>query len=334
MRLFILTLPATVALLTACNPTGEVRLLESTQTLQTSIHLASEPPVKLPQEESLCPKVSPFEEGHSQSRWFRGGCLENFLYFVRGDGLTPPEKVHGEASGNHYELGMRSVTLKPKGIDERPSGAKVPLYEVLVETADGPINPCAARFQSPGARGKYDEHAVAVPGAWNVNSGEYFEKTAGGQQVFTLSCRTGAAAKCLEWGYLPWSKHEGRSLATIFRTCVAAARAQYNWGSSAAYTCEGKVIDVTDRLGIQAPGANAATLPLEAAWSERGLSCIGQPRYAACDREPSVREAPPCDEERLKDVSRWPADVLLVTRSQRDGISKDGKCPNQDRSCP
>lgn len=307
--------------------------------------MSSPPPPKPFDEKHLCPKPGQFgyEEGHSQSRWFRGGCLENFQHFTTTDGRLPPSELSGVIIGEHVKLRGVRMTLKSLEIKKTPSGNGIHRYDVRMETANGWVNPCAATFHPPVRAGMPtqsppDEYAVAVPGAWDQDTGEHFETTTDGKSVFTLACPSGAAAKAIEWGYLPDGMGSDTDLKEVYSTAVTAARGQYNCRSSASYTCTGTWVYVMDRFGIQKLGEEELKgLVLEAAWSAKGVSCMGQPRYPACDAEPAVRrlrKTKRCDDTLYKaDPSRWPEDVLLVTYSRRDGDAPRGKCPNRLKTC-
>ncbi|HSN96686.1 MAG TPA: ADYC domain-containing protein [Candidatus Nanopelagicales bacterium] len=338
MRRFLCLLPVAAVLIAACGqPTASPEPLIDPP--QPSAEPAGSPPaLKTPRVESLCPKSRPFEEGHPQSRWFRGGCLENFEFFVTAGHHVPPDELSGKVTGTHYKLGEQELVVKPVRHEVTPSGERVPLYEILVKAAEREINPCEAEFHPKGRAGasgeQHEPYAIAVPGAWDVDSGAYIEATEDGAKVFTLACRSGAAAKAVSWGYAPWGTYEGTPLRSFFHSAVALTRAQYDWRASTSYTCNGTWIEVLDRLGLQKADPRApAGLALEAAWSERGLYCMAQPRYPACNEEPAVLEARRCDESMLKDPSRWPKEVLFVTYSR--GVSETGtrKCPNGAERC-
>jgi hypothetical protein len=276
-----------------------------------------------------------------QSRGHRGGALENFGYFFAEDDRVPPQKLPARVTGHLYGFGDVEIDLTDKNVDSCVTSGVVPIYDVRVQTTEGMINPCAQMDYRPGPDdvcsadqiSSLHERAIAVPGAWSDEDGQYYE-TKDGKQVFTLACMTGIAAKCVHWGYPPWGTSEGRPLADYFAACTHAARAEYR--SDTAYTCTGTLIDVYDRLSIQRPSTQSSEpLLFEAAWGKDGPVCINHPRFPACAADEVVEQMPRCDEAALsgENSPRWPEGVLLVTRSTGDNQTRDGECPNRPELC-
>lgn len=120
----------------------------------------------------------------------------------------------------------------------------------------------------------------------------------------TVSCISGVVAKCVRWGYPPWSRGPGGEDLTPFHAaCVRMARADY-CGDDRPHTKQGTSIDNYDDLGIQRRGAaDDPTYVFEAGWSPQGAVCVAHPRWAdqgsleqiqrACPRLAAV---PRCDE--------------------------------------
>ncbi|WP_433936350.1 ADYC domain-containing protein [Sorangium cellulosum] len=239
--------------------------------------------------------------------------------------------------GHHVVEGDVEVILKATGEHRCGNSGPVPIYEVLVPTLEKPegINPCAGEAYVPGPEETCQDptqlhgRAIAVPGAWD-RTGVY-HKERDGKQVFTLSCMTGIAAKCVNWGYPPWGQHGQATVSDYFAACTQAARAEYTRGRS--YTCQGTLIDVYDRLAIEQPDNTNLDLKIEAAWGKDGLICMGAPRFAACEAE--VQSLPDCDEKQLSWSNRanWPPDVLLVTRSTNANATQTGACPKSKALC-
>jgi hypothetical protein len=294
-------------------------------------------PMTLPSRAEICPPRSPDEDGNPQSRSHRGGCLGNFGHFHASGDPSPPGALPERVVGYHHELGDIELDVRSDKVDTCVGSGVVPLYDVRVMTSDGPMNPCGGETYDAGDAAScdledLDGRAIAVPGAWDLKTGEY-RQTIDGKRVFTLACMSGVAAKCVHWGYPPWGTHAGEPLSDYFQACVQAARAQYD--GRAAHTCSGTVIDVADRLGIQQPtGEAAGRLQIEAAWSKDGPLCVSHPRFPACAEAEAVRSLPGCGEEALSGgADGWPKGALLVTRSTGDNVARMNRCPSEPSIC-
>jgi hypothetical protein len=293
--------------------------------------------LKLPSRADLCMKPSPDEEIHPQSPSYRGGCRGNFVHFYAEDGALPPNKLPLRAIGKHWQLGERSLVLIPRD-EEACTPDRLPLYKVLAETDKDMVDLCEGQKLdgdyglqcSAKQLAALNESAIAVPGAWDEQTGKYV-KQVDGKDVFTLACMSGVAAKSVLLGYKPWGKHNETSLEPYFEASVQALRAKYDRSKNTAHTCKGTHIEVIDREGLNI--ASKMSLDLEAAWTKDGPFCIGQPRYSACASAPAVKLLPPCAQYSI-DPSRkseWPEGVLLVTRSSAKHTEK---CPSERRTCP
>ncbi|MFO1493576.1 MAG: ADYC domain-containing protein [Lysobacterales bacterium] len=96
---------------------------------------------------------------------------------------------------------------------------------------------------------------------------------------FSISCLSGAQAKCLRWGYLPWRKSPAGAgtLAPYFESCLRMARADY-CGNDQPTTRQGTAIDIYDHIGIQQPTPGLVDYSFEAGWSPAGAVCVHHPR--------------------------------------------------------
>ncbi len=146
-------------------------------------------------------------------------------------------------------------------------------------------NPCVATGAIP------DPRALAVAGVWDASGAHQAV-----EGRFTLACETGVITKCIGWGYKPWAKHNGQSLAELHQTCTRMARADY-CGDGKSHTRQDTLIDMYDRLRVLAPTTerSAAWDPerasFEAAWAADGATCMARTR----DRralETVMRECP------------------------------------------
>jgi hypothetical protein len=142
---------------------------------------------------------------------------------------------------------------------------------------------------------------------------------------YALTCTAGAEGKCVRFGYRPWqAEPDGRSLAPYHEACIRMVRADY-CGDGRAYTRDGTLIDLYDRLGIQRPEADSG-LAFEAAWGPDGAACVHHMRVpangsldelaAACPRLAAAPMGPACQEDDFADRP----DILLFNRSQNHSV--------------
>ncbi len=96
-------------------------------------------------------------------------------------------------------------------------------------------------------------------------------------EEFFLTCTSGAVAKCLRLGYLPWKTHpSGVTLESYFTACTRMIRADY-CGDGSGHTSNGTPINVFDRLGIQTKDDDV-DMHFEAAWGPEGALCVAKTR--------------------------------------------------------
>jgi hypothetical protein len=113
----------------------------------------------------------------------------------------------------------------------------------------------------------------------------------------SLSCTSGARAKCVRFGYAPTGPGDGAARRERYDACVRMVRADY-CGDGEAHTVNGTLIDIYDRDGIQVSDGGPE-LRFEAGWTAAGAVCVAHPRIAAqgdldalLARCPRLREAP------------------------------------------
>jgi hypothetical protein len=80
-------------------------------------------------------------------------------------------------------------------------------------------------------------------------------------------------------GYRPWATGpQGEALAPYHATCTKMLRADY-CGDDQATTLTGMLVDIYDRIGINAPeGDTVPGVRFEAAWNEQGAICVAHTR--------------------------------------------------------
>jgi hypothetical protein len=94
---------------------------------------------------------------------------------------------------------------------------------------------------------------------------------------FSLSCTSGAEAKCVRYGYKFWQRApDGASLAPAYEACVHMVRADY-CGDGTPSTRNGTLIDVYDDHGVQRPTRDPQ-FRFEAGWAPTGAVCVNHPR--------------------------------------------------------
>ncbi|RKH74762.1 ADYC domain-containing protein [Corallococcus aberystwythensis] len=128
-------------------------------------------------------------------------------------------------------------------------------------------NPCVAVGRESNPR------ALAVSGVWDASGAHH---DAPGK--LTFACENGAITKCIQWGYKPWDRRDGKPLAELHQACTRMARADY-CGNGRSHTHQGTTIDVYDRFGMVERGEwDPAKASFEAAWAPDGATCLARTR--------------------------------------------------------
>jgi hypothetical protein len=149
--------------------------------------------------------------------------------------------------------------------------------------------------------------ADTVRGTWNLaggvpGGGSYHASTTD----FTIACRGSAIAKCLEFGYKPWTGN-ARELAA----CVRALRGDY-CGDGTLYTIDGTTVNIYDDQGIQPDGVDWEP---EAEWTPAGAVCVSKQKVARFSQ--TGQGKPWCYPHRLKQDRSCGADfggdVVIIT---------------------
>ncbi|MFO0579223.1 MAG: ADYC domain-containing protein [Polyangia bacterium] len=98
-----------------------------------------------------------------------------------------------------------------------------------------------------------------------------------------LTCRTGAIAQCMAWGYRPWATATNTSTAQIeslrnaHQACIHMKRASY-CGDSHQYTHDGVEIGINDQYGGAISPMVTPLGLIEAEWSTSGATCLSTTR--------------------------------------------------------
>ncbi len=270
---------------------------------------------------------------HPQSYGYLGGSLEAYAYFYE-------ETVSGQVAVKAHPLGLTepevTLAVTDSGANDLCSQSSVPLD--LYDVTHNGTNMCDKQEYTYGGDDRcltsyaaLTGKAIRVPGAFD-DKGNY-QKIINGKAVFSLSCMTGAVAKCAHWGYMP----SDASKAEYFAACVHAARAKYVANSNDSYTCPNTLVDFVDNIGIQAQ--SDAKYTVEAAWGKDGLICLNSTRYQGCQDDmfppllPSL--VPACNSS----VIGWGNDAIrLWTRHKphpdTTSTSTSSACPVNGNNCP
>ena len=159
-----------------------------------------------------------------------------------------------------------TVRLRVNAISAAPApNQDLSLYDVSFLDSTG--------VWQPACRDSSGAPALAMPlhGTWDYRSGV----PGGGAKTedparFTFACMGGAIAKCVLWGYRPWSTYNNVSLSAYHQACTRLVRADY-CGDGTSYTQNGNRINLYDPLGIQQDTEDWA---FEAEWDTGGARCI------------------------------------------------------------
>ncbi|MFY0537673.1 ADYC domain-containing protein [Nannocystis pusilla] len=112
--------------------------------------------------------------------------------------------------------------------------------------------------------------ALALPDVWDPSTGNRVSPRPTG--AVTFACKNAALAKCVLFGYRPWSTKNGVSLADYHQACTRMVRADY-CGNGTPHTVSGTPIHVLDQLGIQTAAASTSYV-VEAEWGPNGAVCL------------------------------------------------------------
>jgi hypothetical protein len=192
------------------------------------------------------------------------------------------------------------ITIESVEEDAHATGGRVFLHHFVVKDQSGrSVDLC-----SPDAEGR----TLGFP-------------VADGRGGFELTCTSGAAGKCIRWGYRPWEEQPGGPpLRALHQACIRMVRADYG-GDGSTNTRERTMIYVCDRFGVRTCNKDVS-LAFEAAWGSEGAICVARPRIdklvsleQLAQRYPRLKPrlgATTCTEE---NAMRDPA-ALLFNRSQ------------------
>jgi hypothetical protein len=318
-----------LALLLGCSRRqGSLAILDETRSLPGNYPIYS-----------ICPNwdaaLDPTWKDHlPQGALLRGQCLERLTRVEHGATAQPEDYVGYPEKGESL-----SLKISEAGIEHLINGSDaVKLYTVKAEDGRSfcpteAYTPTPEEFSrrcpSGGEGCSYFEElkgkAMLVPGYWVGNT--WTPSTTS----YTVSCISGAIAKCIQWGYRPdaFQGHElQRPLGELFRACVHAARATYK-NDDQVYTCQGTRVDMYDAWNIQRK--QVAEYTFESLWGKYGLVCMKRARYPGCEGLPI---APDCEDPSPGVGKDWQGSEGLIAVSSSSSNDLHGKCPTVPNACP
>ncbi len=226
---------------------------------------------------------------------------------VLADGDVPVTLEEGQlrAPGHPTTASLIGVALRATTADGRELGV-----QIVERTAIGLGDRISLTVEGEQVCNDGDL-GVFVAGSWN-DAGDHIDDA----NLLTFACDDGVIAKCVSWGYAPWSVG-----ADVHQACTRLARADY-CGDGTPWTLDGTIIDVYDALGVQEMVPDPE-LHFEAAWGPDGAVCVAQTRYDVSD-EDGRHPLPSCSDQlptcrRLEDLAA--SSALLADRSAHTPIA-------------
>lgn len=156
-------------------------------------------------------------------------------------------------------------SVKLASIKPDPDNPEILRHEMLSQDAAGAWQP----YCEPNADGETWGFPIVLP-----------KNHPGRDGVITLSCASGAVAKCVRYGYPPWGHGpHGEDLLPYHAACVHMIRADY-CGDGKPYTKAGTLIEIYDRLGVRPRRPRPLSSDaFEAGWAPQGAVCVARTRW-------------------------------------------------------
>jgi hypothetical protein len=190
------------------------------------------------------------------------------VQLVSGKRLAGPDLVGATLSlSRSPDTEAQKIKIESVKIDPKDPDHETLLYHFLAVDQTGKTSELC-ELNADGERWGFP-----VRGQWDAEGRHISE--AG----YTLTCSDGAQGKCVRFGYKPWKKlANGTRLEDYHQACIRLVRADYCGGHGTTRT--GMLIDIYDRIGINAPDpkALAAGVKFEAAWTTAGALCVAHTR--------------------------------------------------------
>ncbi len=179
--------------------------------------------------------------------------------FFSGADFHGTEFLGNRGDGSTVQLRINSISAAPAPNED------LRLYDVQFLGTDGTWQPACRDYSGAPVL------AMPLKGTWDYRQGV----PGGGSKSddparFTFACMGGALAKCVLWGYRPWTSRNGVSLEAYHQACTRLVRADY-CGDGTSYTQQGNRINLYDQLGIQ---QDTEDWTFEAEWDAGGARCF------------------------------------------------------------
>lgn len=177
--------------------------------------------------------------------------------------------VRGQASNK------KPVDVAICGAEPSPESPDIIRYDIEAWNSQAQQwdNPCVATSLAPAPK------ALAVSGTWDMRGTHHDAR-----KTFTFACETGAIAKCIRWGFVPWETRGQGSLADVHQACTRMVTADY-CGNGHSHTRPGVEIgysrvdsDGSESLLAQTLDWNPELATFEALWLTNGAACLAHAR--------------------------------------------------------
>ena len=174
-------------------------------------------------------------------------------------------------------VGGEVHTLRLASITPDPDDADILRHEFQVQDEAGRWQPAC----EPNIDGETWGFPVALPAGHPGREG-----------AVTLTCASGAVAKCIRYGYKPWGKgRHGESLVPYHAACVHMIRAVYA-GDGTPHTKPGTFVQYHDDAvhWRQNPPKANPEYGFEAGWSPQGAVCVARVRWPELGTLDAIRK--------------------------------------------
>ncbi|HEX7843554.1 MAG TPA: ADYC domain-containing protein [Kofleriaceae bacterium] len=175
---------------------------------------------------------------------------------LRGAPVAIVEIVDGElrmaGRGGETPVGASFLATAPDGSQSKMRiSAVIPHHSPRKDPPSRVRYDYVVEYQHAGAWHKLcperDGGAMVIPGSFGINPNPKGPVSNGDYELsadrLMFSCHDGVAAKCVDWGYAPWSDHA--RMAAYYQACTRMARADY-CGTGHSRTVEGTTINYGD----------------------------------------------------------------------------------------
>lgn len=158
---------------------------------------------------------------------------------------------------------IKKKTLRISHAQPLVPGSDVWVYDIDGKVDGGPWTSVCVDHEGVATQ------AILLGEVWSGTTGTRVETS---KEAMTYACRGTALAKCVEWGYKPWTSASGTALDDYHQACSRMVRADY-CGTGTPHTVTGTAIHVLDGIGIQNVAPDTSYV-VEAEWDADGATCL------------------------------------------------------------